>query len=48
MNPDTTPCAMCRRLILNAGIARVVCRVGPDEYTVTDVRDWIENDDTLS
>ena len=48
VNPDTTPCAMCRRLILNAGIARVVCRVGPDEYNVTDVRDWIENDDTLS
>lgn len=44
---DATPCAMCRRLIINAGISKVVCRVTPDEYTVTLVRDWIFNDDTL-
>ncbi len=47
INPDATPCAMCRRLIINAGIRRVVCRVGDGEYTVTDVDEWIENDDTL-
>ena len=44
---DTTSCAMCRRLIINAGIKKVVCRVGAEEYTVTDVRDWIFNDDSL-
>lgn len=45
---DTTPCSMCRRFIINAGIRRVVCRTGPDgEYTVTDVRDWIFNDDSV-
>ena len=44
---DATPCAMCRRLIINAGIHQVVCRTGPDEYTVTLVRDWVYNDDTL-
>jgi dCMP deaminase len=44
---DTTPCAMCRRLIINAGITKVVSRVTQDEYTVTLVRDWIFNDDTL-
>ena len=47
LNPDTTPCAMCRRLIINAGIQRVICRVAPDEYTVTDVREWIDGDETL-
>ena len=47
INPDTTPCAMCRRLIINAGIRRVVCRVGEGEYTVTDVDEWIKNDDTI-
>ena len=47
INPDTTPCAMCRRLIINAGIHRVVCRVGDGEYTVTDVDEWIRNDDTI-
>ena len=46
-NPDTAPCAMCRRLIINAGIRQVVCRTGPEEYSVTDVSDWIEQDDSL-
>ena len=41
-----TPCSMCRRLIINAGIKNVVCRVSETEYTDTPVQDWIENDDT--
>lgn len=45
---DTTSCAMCRRLIINAGIERVVCRTGVDSFTVTPVTDWIENDDSLA
>lgn len=44
---DTTSCSMCRRLIINAGISRVVARIGDGEYTVTNVRDWIFNDDSL-
>ena len=28
--PDTSSCSMCRRLIINAGIAKVICRTGPD------------------
>jgi Deoxycytidylate deaminase len=44
---DTTPCSMCRRLIINAGIQKVVCRVGENEYTVTSVRDWVFNDDSV-
>ena len=44
---DTTPCSMCRRFIINAGIRRVVCRVSETEYTITDVRDWIFNDDSV-
>ena len=46
-NPATTPCSMCRRLIINAGIARVVCRTGAEEYSVTDVTEWIDKDDSL-
>ena len=45
--PETTPCAMCRRLIINAGIAQVVCRTGADEYTTTLVRDWVYHDDSI-
>lgn len=44
---DATPCAMCRRLIINAGIKRVVARTGDETYSVTEVEEWIENDDTL-
>jgi dCMP deaminase len=44
---DTTPCAMCRRLIINAGIRKVVARIGETEYTETEVRNWIFNDDSL-
>ena len=42
----TTPCSMCRRLIINAGIKNVVCRISETAYTNTPVQDWIENDDT--
>ncbi|MDR1328122.1 MAG: cytidine deaminase [Oscillospiraceae bacterium] len=45
---DTTSCLMCRRLIINAGITKVVCRTGEDEFTVTPVRDWVYGDDSLA
>ena len=44
---DTSSCSMCRRLIINAGLSKVICRTGKNTYTVTDVRDWTESDDTL-
>ncbi len=46
--PGSTSCSMCRRLIINAGIARVVIRDTPSEYRVVDVRkEWIEDDDSV-
>ncbi len=45
---DTTSCSMCRRLIINAGIVRVVARVGEDGVKVTEVTEWIENDDSVA
>ena len=44
---DATPCSMCRRMILNAGIRRVVARIDNETYSVTDVQEWIENDDSV-
>lgn len=45
---DTTPCAMCQRLIINAGITRVVNRASDNgEYIVVDTQKWIEDDDSL-
>ena len=46
--PGSTSCSMCRRLIINAGIARVVIRDTPAEYRVVDVeKEWIEQDDSV-
>ena len=44
----TTCCSMCKRLVINAGIKQVVVRESKNEYTVYDVNEWIENDDSLS
>lgn len=43
----TTPCSMCRRLIINSGIETVVCRTGDDGYEVVGVDEWVRNDDTV-
>ncbi len=44
----TSSCAMCRRLIINAGITTIIIRDTKDDYSVISVRDWIFNDDSLS
>ena len=43
----TTSCSMCRRQIINAGITQVISRVAGGGFVVTDVREWIDNDDSL-
>ncbi len=43
----TTSCQMCKRMVINAGIARVIVRDTKDEYTIYNVSDWVENDDSL-
>lgn len=45
--PDATSCPMCRRQIINAGLARVVIRRTPSEFDVVDVQRWIDEDDSL-
>ena len=45
--PGTNPCAMCKRLIINAGIKEVIVRDTVDEYHVIPVTEFIENDDSL-
>ena len=44
---DATSCAMCRRMIINAGIERVVIRQEEEKYSVVHVEDWIREDDSL-
>ncbi|WP_461247805.1 hypothetical protein, partial [Treponema sp. R6D11] len=45
--PDANSCAMCKKLIINAGIEKVVIRNTPEKYSVMYVQDWIEGDDSL-
>ena len=45
--PETTSCQMCKRLVLNAGIERVIVRNTEEEYTIFQVNDWVDNDDSL-
>ena len=41
-------CMMCKRLVINAGIEKVIIREDEENYTVYDVVDWIRSDDSLS
>ena len=45
--PDSTSCSMCRRLIINAGIERIVIRDTKTDYRVVYVQEWVDNDDSL-
>ena len=47
LHPDSQPCAMCRKLILNAGLSKVVMRNTETQYTVAHVEDWIRCDDSI-
>jgi len=40
-------CAMCKRLIINAGISEIIIRDTKDEYRVIDVKEWVADDDSL-
>jgi len=40
-------CQTCRKLIINAGISKVIVRVSKLDYIEVDVKDWINNDELL-
>ena len=42
---DATCCAMCRRMIINSGLEKVVIRQSETEFEVVPVQQWIEEDD---
>ncbi|MBQ4109810.1 MAG: cytidine deaminase [Clostridia bacterium] len=47
LDSNAQSCSMCKRLIINAGIERVITRIDKDTYKVVNVRDWIYNDDSI-
>lgn len=45
---NSSCCQMCRKMIINAGIEKVVVRGKNDkEYKVINVQEWIDNDELL-
>ena len=40
-------CSMCKRMVINAGIARVIVRDDHDRFREIDVQDWIINDESI-
>ncbi len=44
---NSCSCAMCKRMVINAGIKTVIVRDTKDEYRIINVQDWIDNDESL-
>jgi dCMP deaminase len=44
---NSCSCAMCKRMIINAGIETVIVRDTKDEFREISVQDWIDDDESL-
>lgn len=44
---NTNSCTMCQRMIINAGISKLIVRDDRDNYRIIDVESWITNDESL-
>ena len=44
---NARPCALCKRMIINAGIKDIVIRNTKTEYEIIDANEFVENDETL-
>lgn len=40
-------CSMCKRLVINSGISKVIIRDTKEKYRIIDVEEWIKNDESL-
>lgn len=44
---NSNSCAMCKKMIINAGIEKVYIRDSETEYREVNVQEWIDNDESL-
>ncbi len=44
---NASPCSMCKRLIINSGILKVIVRNTKDTFTEINVEAWVKNDESL-
>lgn len=42
-----SPCMLCKRFVINAGIKRVIARENKTDFTIYEVDEWIKNDESL-
>lgn len=40
---ECEPCAMCKRLIINAGIKTVIAKLPNDGYSITETKTWLKD-----
>ena len=45
---NSSSCSMCKRLVINSGIEKVVIRDDKENYREVCVNEWIENDESLN
>jgi len=45
---NANSCAMCKRLIINAGIEKVIIKDGEEQYRIIRVKSWIDDDDSIT
>lgn len=45
---NSCSCSMCKRMIINAGIERVIIRDTKDDYRIIMVQEWIDNDESVA
>ena len=41
-------CMMCKKMVINAGIEKVIIRENANEYSVYEISGWVVDDDSLS
>lgn len=44
---NATPCELCKRFILNAGIKEIIIRDTKEKYRIINTKEYIINDDTI-
>ena len=44
---NANSCSMCKKMIINSGIERVIIRDTKESYRIIYVKDWIKDDDSL-
>ena len=46
--PNAECCALCKRMVINAGISTVIARIDKTNFRVFDVAsEWVDKDDSL-